>query len=105
MAHVLRRPRLSREKLEELGFRGDGRRHPRENALTATTIVLAVIALVCAMNEALHIPGSWAGLLGMALGLRTQLISASTAERMLIVPAIGASFVGWYLNMFNGGLW
>ncbi|KWW97840.1 hypothetical protein TH66_20645 [Carbonactinospora thermoautotrophica] len=105
MAHVLRRPRISREVLEDLGFRGDGRRHPRENALTASTIVLAVVALVCATNQTLHIPGSWAGLAGMVLGFSTQLISASTAQRMLIVPALGASFVGLYLNMFNGGLW
>ncbi len=105
MTQVLRRPHMSREVLEDLGFRGDGRRHPRENALTVATIALAVAALVCATNETLHVPGSWAGLAGMVLGFSTQLISASTAQRMLIVPALGASFVGLYLNMFNGGLW
>jgi hypothetical protein len=80
----------------------DGRRHPRENMLTVSTLALGVIALVCAVVGA-HMIGAAAGLAGMVIGAYAQLISATTAERWLIVFGAGASFVGFGLNLAYGG--
>ena len=81
----------------------DGRRHPLANTLTALTVLLGVVALICALSADRHVLGSWAGMLGAVTGFGAQLISATTAERSVNVIAIGAAVVGWGLNMAQGG--
>jgi len=80
----------------------DGRRHPRENIFTVSTLVLGALSLILAAVS-VHSLGVGAGLAGMVIGAYAQLISATTAERWLIVFGAGASFVGFGLNLANGG--
>jgi hypothetical protein len=112
MAQALRRPHLWHPHLPGRGhlphlprvtLNTDGRRHPVENALTALTVFLGVVALLCAFSPSLHSIGSFVGLAGILVGLYTQLISATTAERMVLVTFLGASAVGFALNMAHGG--
>ena len=101
MAQVLRRPHLPHPPHVTLNT--DGRRHPLENSLTALTVVLGVVALGCALSPGLHVIGSWVGLAGVIVGLYGQLISATTAERMVLVIFLGAATIGFGLNMAHGG--
>jgi len=80
----------------------DGRRHPRENTLTVVTFALGAVALVCAALG-LHPLGAAAGLAGVIAGAYAQLVSATTAERWLIVFGAGAAFVGFGLNLASAG--
>jgi hypothetical protein len=86
-----------------LGVDSDGQSHPRENRLVLITVILAVIALACAFVESLHIIASIAGLLGMIVGLWAQLVSATTAQRWVIVIALGAATIGFAFGLANGG--
>lgn len=83
----------------------DGRRHPRENLLTIVAAGAAAISIVCAFVPALHILGGWTGIVGLLLGGVAQYLSATTAERWIIVPAIVASGVGLAFALDYGGLW
>ncbi|SRR6266540_4064529 len=80
----------------------DGQPHPRENRLTVATLGLGAIALISALFGG-HLLGVGAGLAGMLTGAYAQLVSATTAERWLIVFGAGASFVGFGLNLAYGG--
>jgi hypothetical protein len=86
-----------------LGVDSDGQSHPRENRLVLITVILGVIALACAFVESLHIIASIAGLLGMIVGLWAQLVSATTAQRWVIVIALGAATIGFAFGLANGG--
>jgi hypothetical protein len=101
MAQVLRKPHVPH--LPHVTLNTDGRRHPVENALTALTVMLGVVALGCALSTSLHVAGSWVGLTGVLVGLYGQLRSATTAERFVLVIFVGAAAVGFGLNMANGG--
>ena len=81
----------------------DGRRHPRENALTFATLILGLAAVAFAFFEDLHQIGSFVGAAGVVAGLWAQLVSATTAERWLIVVGLGAAVIGFGLNMAHGG--
>ncbi|GAB3670804.1 hypothetical protein [Streptomyces sparsus] len=82
----------------------DGRSHPVENGMTTATLLLGVIAFATCFFPGLHLLASWAGLAGLVVGLWGQMISATTAERFLLIVGMGASAVGFYLGMANGGL-
>jgi hypothetical protein len=86
-----------------LGMDSDGQSHPRENRLTVITVILGVIALAFAFVESLHIIASIAGLLGMIVGLWAQMVSATTAQRWIIVIALGAATIGFAFGLANGG--
>jgi hypothetical protein len=81
----------------------DGRRHPRENALAIVALVLGLVSLGTALNRDLHFVGAVTGLAGVLVGLYDQYISATRAERLVIVPAIGFAAVGLALALANGG--
>ena len=53
----------------------------------------------------LHVLGTVTGALGVLLGIYDQYLSATTAERWVIVFGLGASGVGLALGLANGGLW
>jgi predicted MFS family arabinose efflux permease len=98
VSYTLRpRPRLT--------LNTDGHRHPRENLLTGITAAAAVISLVCAFAPSLHLLGAWAGVVGVISGGVAQYLSATTAERMVIVPSLIGSAVGLAFGLHNGGLW
>ncbi|MCD0482183.1 hypothetical protein [Streptacidiphilus sp. ASG 303] len=82
----------------------DGRPHPTENALTALTVVFGLIAFITAFFPGLHLLTSWTGLAGIITGAWGQYVSATTAERFLLVIFLGASAVGFYLGLSHGGL-
>ncbi|MBW1601746.1 hypothetical protein JJV70_06390 [Streptomyces sp. JJ66] len=82
----------------------DGKAHPRENAFALAAIVLGAVAAVTSLFPGLHLLASWAGLLGIGAALWGQMISATTAERFLLVIGLGASGFGLYLGMSHGGL-
>jgi hypothetical protein len=86
-----------------LGMDSDGQAHPRANQLTIATVVLGVVALACAFVTSLHIAASIAGLLGMIVGLWAQMVSSTTAQRWIIVIALGAATIGFAFGLANGG--
>jgi hypothetical protein len=81
----------------------DGRDHPLENAFAVVTLVLGAVAALTAISPGLHLISCWVGLTGIAVGGWGQLISATTAERFLLIIGMGASGVGFYLGMAHGG--
>jgi hypothetical protein len=86
-----------------LGVDSEARPSPRENRLILITVVLAVVALACAFVESLHVIASVAGLLGMAVGLWAQMVSSTTAQRWVIIIALGAATIGFAFGLANGG--
>jgi hypothetical protein len=82
----------------------DGKAHPVENTFAAVTVVLGTVAFVAGFFPGLHLLASWTGLAGSVTGLRGQMISATTAERFLLIIGLGAAAVGFYLGMASGGL-
>lgn len=94
---------LLRREIVQDQLDADGRRHPVENALTVTTLVLGLLAFVTGFIVAAHAIASWAGVLGFVIGLYSQYISATTAERSLNVVGMVGAFVGAALGIFHGG--
>ena len=89
-----------------LGFlNSDGKPHPKENSLVALTVVLGAISIVSAFFPSLHLLSSWTGLAGILTGGYGQMVSATTGERFLLVIALGASAVGFFIGVAHGGLW
>lgn len=82
----------------------DGRPHPLQNAVAGITLLLGAVAAITVIWPDLHLISSWVGLAGVATGGWGQLISATTAERFVLVIGMGAAGVGLYLGMANGGL-
>jgi hypothetical protein len=83
----------------------DGRSHPVENAFALVTLLLGAIAALTAISPGLHVVSSWVGLVGIATGGWGQMISATTAERFVLVIGLGAAAVGFYLGVAHGGLY
>ena len=102
MAHAMHRPDIH---VPHVTLNTDGRRHPRENAMAVATVVLGVVTLLLALAPNMHVLGSWLGLVGIVIGMITQMISVTTPERVVIVLGLGASAVGFGLNMAHGGLY
>ncbi|HZG01980.1 MAG TPA: hypothetical protein VE546_00160 [Streptomyces sp.] len=82
----------------------DNRPHPVENRFVAATALLGLVAFVTCFFPGLHLISSWAGLLGVVAGGRGQMISATTEERFVLVIGMGAAAVGFFIGMWNGGL-
>lgn len=81
----------------------DGKRHPLLNAAAAYTVIAGLASLVIGMLNREHLAGSILGLTGMIVGLLAQMMSATRAERIVIVFGIVASFVGMGLGFAHGG--
>ena len=77
----------------------------RENVLAALVLAFGAVSTICAFVPSWHVPGSWTGLAGLALGAVAQMISTSTAQRWVIVPGWVLSFIGLAVSISNGGLW
>ena len=101
MAQAARRTR--RRSLSSL-LNSDGGPHPVEDRFAAVTAVLGLVAFVTSFFPGLHLISSWAGLLGIVTGGWGQMISATTAERFVLVIGLGAAAVGFFLGMAHGGL-
>lgn len=82
----------------------DGHPHPLENALVGLTVVLGLLAFISSFFHSLHLLSSWTGLAGIVTGLWGQFISVTTAERFVVVIALGASLFGLGIGLAHGGL-
>ncbi len=80
----------------------DGSRHPLENSLAVFTLVAGVVAIAFGFVSSQHVVASWTGLAGLAVGLYAQMISATRAERMIIVAGLVPAFVGLALGLGHG---
>jgi len=85
-------------------FATDGKPHPLQDTLLAVTLVLGITAFVTAMFHSLHLISSWAGLVGIVTGAYGQFVSETTRERFGLILGLGASAIGFFLGMANGGL-
>ncbi|MDT3396300.1 hypothetical protein RKE29_06545 [Streptomyces sp. B1866] len=83
----------------------DGRPHPVEDSLAVLTLLLGAVAFGTSLADHLYLTSSWTGLVGVLTGAWGQLISATTAERFVLIIGMGAAAVGFYLGMAHGGLY
>ena len=83
----------------------DGKRHPLENVASVVSMALGILAVVCATIPSMHVVASWSGGVGLVVGLWSQLISATTAERVVNVTAITLSGLGLLFGLAHGGLY
>lgn len=74
-------------------------RHPREEALAWTTLAVGCLSFALAVGGGFMI-GLVLGVVGVLLGLYSQLVSATTAERWVILPGLAMAALGTALNMF-----
>ncbi|PWI42632.1 hypothetical protein [Streptomyces sp. ICBB 8177] len=83
----------------------DGKAHPKENSLIAVSVVLGAIAIISSIFNNLHLLSSWTGLFGIITAGYGQFISATTSERFVLILALGASAIGFFIGVAHGGLW
>ena len=97
--------------LPHLNLNSDGRPHPLLNAASFLTLVLGLFSFALGLflrtgPSGVHgwaIAGATTGLIGMLIGLFSQMMSATREERVIIVTGIIASFVGLCLGLAHGG--
>lgn len=83
----------------------DGRAHRRENSFVAGATVLGAISVITSLFASLHLLTSWTGLAGILTAAYGQFISATTSERFVLILALGASGIGFFIGVAHGGLW
>ncbi len=88
-----------------LTLNSDGQRHPLENSLAVFTLAAGVVVFAAGWVVSLHVLASLLGVICLLVGLYAQLISATRAERMIIVTGLVAAFVGTALGFAHGGFW
>lgn len=94
----------TRPRLLHVTLNSDGRKHPVENSLAVFTLVAGLVTFVLGFVVSRHVIASWLGLVTLAVGLYTQLISATREQRIVIVAGLVAGFVGLMLAFAHGGL-
>ena len=73
--------------------------HPRETALAWAALVLGCVAfLLAAVGGSMY--GLVIGVVGTATAIWAQLVSATTAQRWLVVPGWVLAALGIALNLF-----
>lgn len=86
-------------------FNTDGRPHPLQNTLVAVTAALGLVAIITAGFHSLHAVSTATGLAGVLTGGYGQFISATTAERYVLIIGLGLAGLGLYLGAAHGGFW
>jgi hypothetical protein len=88
----------------------DGRPHPLLNLASACTLVVGLVSFALGMvlryvtsTHALALAAAITGLAALLVGLYLQMVSATRAERILIVTGMIAGFVGLALGLAHGG--
>ena len=100
MSQAPARPRL---RALHLNRNPEGKSHTLINAAAAYTVVAGVVSLILGMLSIQHVAVTILGVTGMIVGLLAQMMSATRAERMVIVFGIVTSFVGMALGFGHGG--
>lgn len=95
----------TRSHVPFLTLNNDGQRHPLENSLAVFTLVTGLITFAVGWVVTLHVPATILGIVSLLVGLYAQMISATRAERMIIVTGLVAAFVGTALGFAHGGFW
>jgi hypothetical protein len=90
-------------RLPHLTLNTDGKRHPLLNAMTLFSLGAGLVSFALGLIVATHLVATVLGLAGFGVGMYAQLMSATRAERMLIVVGVTASFVGMGLGIAHGG--
>jgi hypothetical protein len=88
----------------------DGRPHPLLNVASACTLVVGLASFALAMvlryvtsTHALALTAAITGLASLLVGLYLQMVSATRAERILLVTGMIAGFIGLALGLAHGG--
>jgi hypothetical protein len=95
--HPARRPELPHI------LNTDGRRHPVENSLAVFTLLAGLASFPLGFIVSQHVAASALSAAGLVAGLYGQLISATRAQRIVIVTGLVAAFVGGALGLAHGG--
>jgi small-conductance mechanosensitive channel len=95
----------TRPHVSLLTLNNDGQRHPLENSLSVFTLVTGLITFAVGWVVSLHALASVLGIVSLLVGLYAQMISATRAERIIIVTGLVAAFVGTALGFAHGGFW
>lgn len=93
----------TRPRVPRLTLNDDGERHPLENGLAVFTLITGIAAFAIGWLVRLHMPATVLGGVSLIVGLYAQLISATRAQRMIIVTGLVAAFVGAALGLGHGG--
>lgn len=80
-----------------------GKTHLAETTLSVMTLLLGLVAFVATFFSGGHVVASWAGALGFGIGLYSQYLSVTTAQRSINVIGIVAAFLGVALGIARGG--
>ncbi|MGE5289929.1 MAG: hypothetical protein ACM3ML_22635 [Micromonosporaceae bacterium] len=81
----------------------DGKQHPLENSLTVFTLAAGLLSFALGFVVRAHLAATVLGMAAFGIGLYAQFISATRAERMLIVVGVTAAFVGLGMGIAHGG--
>lgn len=100
MTHILHRPA---QRQSRFTLNTDGEPHPLENTLAIMTLVGGLVSAILAINPAWHVPGAWAGAAALVIGAVAQMVSATTAQRWVVVIGWVLAFVGTIVNVGHGG--
>jgi hypothetical protein len=101
--NVSQAPARPRPRARNFTLNTDGQRHTLINLAAVFTVVAGLVSFVLGMMSQQHIIGTILGVAGFLVGLVAQMLSATRAERMVIVVGIVASFVGMGLGFAHGG--
>jgi hypothetical protein len=93
----------NRAHMPRITLNTDGKRHPWLNAAAAYSGLAGLASFLLGMMDKLHLAGTLLGVTGFLIGMLAQMLSATRAERMVIVFGIVASFVGMGLGFAHGG--
>jgi hypothetical protein len=86
-----------------LSLNSDGQPHPLENGLAVFTLITGMAAFAVGWVVSLHMLATVLGGVSLIVGLYAQMISATRAQRMIIVTGLVAAFVGAALGLGHGG--
>jgi len=92
-----------RARQPRLTLNSDGQRHPMENALTAFTFVVGIVAFAIGFFVRAHVAGTTLGIVAFVIGLYAQMVSNTREQRVLIMAGIIGAFVGMGLSIAHGG--
>lgn len=88
---------------QHLTLNTDGKRHPLLNLVTVFVCVGGIVAFALGLIVRTHLAATVLGMACFAVGLYAQFVSATRAERMLLVVGIIGGFVGAGLGIAHGG--